>query len=117
MKEVKFTKGEWHLPHFATAKDKNDCTCGFVLNEKYCGSIATIHYAKPDEFGDDPEIEEAKANARLICAAPDLFAALQGFINDFEGDYTMQNGEIVDNPMNILLINYKIAKKALNKAL
>ena len=76
--ELKHTKGEWMLPHFVTNDKKDDeCQCGYVLNEGYCGAIATVHYSinKDVENGDNPLKDEAIANAKLICAAPDLLEA------------------------------------------
>lgn len=76
MNEPKFTKGEWMLPHFVTAKEQTDCMCQFVLNDHYCGCIAIV------EYGDvgNPPIEEAKANSHLICSAPDMFRVLNELI-------------------------------------
>ena len=105
MNKLKFTKGEWRLPHFVTAKKPNDCTCKFILNEQYCGCIATIH-------GDDGDLslEEAKANAHLICAAPNLFEACVQVVHDYE----------VDGMKNMQTRNYafyEICKKAIMKAM
>ena len=79
MNKPKFTKGEWRLPHFVTAKEPNDCTCKFIFNESYYGSIATIDVTATGEIDDigNPPIEEAKANAHLICAGPVMFEALK----------------------------------------
>ncbi len=86
--ETKFTKGKWILPHFVTKKEENDCDCRFVLNELYCGAIATVHYDNgkkiQDGGNDDPPLEEAKANAKLICAAPDLFKELNHLVRLLE---------------------------------
>lgn len=79
MSETKFTKGEWSLPHFAD--EAVDCNCGSVLSEGYFGAIATVHIDNGkcvSQGGNDcPPLEEAKANAHLIAAAPDLYAALE----------------------------------------
>ena len=109
MNEPKFTKGEWLLPHFVTAKDETDCTCRFVLNEKYCGCIATIEYGEID----NPPLEEAKANAFLTCAAPDMFHALKSFVDNV--DEWLKTGEPA-NPETSKAI-YDEAKMALMKAL
>jgi len=63
-----------------------------------------------------PTEDEAIENAKLISAAPELLEACQSFVSDFEGDFMMSDGTIVDNPSNLLLVNYKIAKKAIAKA-
>lgn len=76
--EFKGTKGEWTLPHFADPK--SNCKCGYVLCEKYCGSVATVNYSNEgDDWrdGDYPPLEEAKYNAYLIAAAPELLYACQ----------------------------------------
>lgn len=56
---------------------------------------------------------ESEANAKLIANAPELLKAIEGFISDFEGDYVMPDGRIVDNPNNLLLANYEVMKKVL----
>lgn len=76
--EFKGTKGEWTLPHFADPK--SNCKCGYVLCERYCGSVATVNYSNDgDDWreGDYPPLEEAKYNAYLISAAPELLNACQ----------------------------------------
>ncbi len=78
MKEFKGTKGEWWLPHFADPAC--GCDCGFVLNESVMGAIATVHYHKSDK-DENPPLEEAIYNARLISASPDLLMALQKLID------------------------------------
>lgn len=102
MKTPMFTKGEWWLPHFVTAKDEKDCHCKFILHENYFGCIATV------EFGDgSPELEEAKANARLMCASPDLFKALDDLLDELS-DQSLESSSYmyIEN-----------AHKAINKAL
>ena len=54
--------------------------------------------------------EQNLKNAILLENAPELLKACQGFVHDFEMDY-MLNGVIVDNPCNLLVVNYDIAKK------
>lgn len=69
-----FTPGPWWTPHLSN--DATTCNCAYVLNEGYCGAIATIHVDNGEGGNDSPPLEEAKANGRLIAAAPDLYAAL-----------------------------------------
>lgn len=45
----------------------------------------------------------------------ELSDAIKGFVRDFETDYVMSDGRIVDNPINILVTNYEIMKKVLTK--
>lgn len=75
----KFTEGEWSLPHFAD--DNVKCNCVHVLADAYAGSICAISIDNglkiADGGNDSPPLEEAKANARIIRAAPDLYKALK----------------------------------------
>lgn len=86
--ENKFTKGEWNLPHLATKKNEHDCDCGYILNEQYEGAIATVHFtSKSRNFGhDNPPLEEAIANAKLICAAPELLEACERALQVLESE-------------------------------
>lgn len=70
---MKHTKGKWMLPHLAD--DKATCNCGYVLCEQYCGAIATVHWSKNRDLsdGDNPPLEEAKANAKLIAKSPVMY--------------------------------------------
>ncbi|MEK6829025.1 MAG: hypothetical protein AABY15_02780 [Nanoarchaeota archaeon] len=82
MKELIYTPGEWHLPHFVTNKDRADgCHCAYVLTETCCGAICTIDIDNGkniSEGGNDgPPLEEALGNARLICEAPNMYKLLQ----------------------------------------
>jgi hypothetical protein len=40
---------------------------------------------------------------------------MKSFMHDFEVDYVMADGRIVDNPNNLLLINYENAKEVITK--
>jgi len=64
------------VPHFA--RDDVRCNCAYVFSESQVGmgSICTI------DHGDENEpLEIAKANARLIAAAPELLAMLTKVVN------------------------------------
>ena len=79
----------------------------------YCGT----HCIASVGMGDDP-IEVINANAHLIAAAPDLYDALELFVDVFGTDFVL-NGKIVDKPAQIwwpIVVIYKAAKKALAKA-
>jgi hypothetical protein len=76
---TKFTPKPWSIPHFA--RDEVKCDCASILAEGYMGAIAEVHFDNGLRIGnggnDCPPIEEAKANARLMAAAPELLEALQ----------------------------------------
>jgi hypothetical protein len=56
-----------------------------------------------------------KTNEKLIEEHKMLLKFMKSFIKDFEGDYVMADGRIVDNPNNLLLINYENAKEVIKK--
>lgn len=66
------TKGPWSVPHFAD--EKSTCACSYVFSDSQrgFGAIATVQFG-----GEDENYETAKANAKLIAAAPDLLEALE----------------------------------------
>ena len=98
--EKKFTEGKWVIDK------KRDTVCIDVLcNDEV---VATC-------WDDYDCVDQLRANAKLIAAAPDMFAALEQFVNDFEGDYII-DGVIVDNPSILLMTNYELAKQAIKKA-
>ena len=43
----------------------------------------------------------------------ELCEAVKSFVSDFESDFVMSDGTIVDNPSKLLMVNYKISKNAL----
>jgi hypothetical protein len=71
MDETKFTKGEWRVI---------DLSHGLVVSCKGI-DIADIGTWKSHE-------KESEANAHLIAAAPDLYAALEQFISECTLQYT-----------------------------
>jgi hypothetical protein len=76
----KHTPGPWYPPHLARDDVKCDCETIFSLNTEE--PVASVIWANPrDRFAVDyPSLEEAKANARLIAAAPDLLEALEALL-------------------------------------
>jgi len=89
MKKLNYTKGEWRLPHFVVNKDNQEhCQCVFVLNEGICGSIADISINNGKEISeggnDAPPLEEAIDNAKLICAAPEMYEMLIKMTHHFK---------------------------------
>jgi len=100
--EFKGTKGNWRI-------DKRACLR--IVSEK----DITIASASGGQSGEN-EIEE-KANARLIANAPKMLKFIELFIHDFECDYVMSDGTIVDYPTDLLLTHYKLAKNVIEEAL
>lgn len=77
-----FTAGPWSVPHFAN--DESGCSCAYVFSESQrgFGSVATVSFG-----GEDEDYETAKANARLISAAPELLEALQVLLDYAESGW------------------------------
>jgi hypothetical protein len=55
--------------------------------------------------------------SELLKQRDELLRVITQFVSDFESDYVMSDGRIVDNPDTILLENYKSCKEAINKVL
>jgi hypothetical protein len=75
-----FTPGPWSATnHFAD--DSMSCNCAYVLSEGYAGGICKVAVDNGKAIGDGgndaPPKDEAAANARLIAAAPELYAELE----------------------------------------
>ena len=105
---MSITKGQWYVSggdKYATIQSRN-------MDEKIVVTYPTIATVNSTFI----DFEEFRANAKLIASAPELLKACQSLINDFETDY-MLDGEIVDNPSNLLIVNYQIAKEAVKSAL
>jgi hypothetical protein len=68
------TAGPWSVPHFA--QSDHSCKCGFVFSEKVPVSICKVYRTEIEAEGPISETE-AKANAELIAAAPQLLAELK----------------------------------------
>jgi hypothetical protein len=83
------TPGPWPVPHFATG---HGCDCRYILAGEHMGGIAEVYVdngKKVSDGGNDcPPIEEAKANARLIAAAPELLAALKRIVAEVDRPQT-----------------------------
>lgn len=75
------TPGPWICHLGRPDSEAEGCRCRNVLAEPYMGAIATVlvdNGLKVSEGGNDcPPEMEARANARLISAAPDLLKALE----------------------------------------
>lgn len=85
---TKHTPGPWLCGHFAD--DAHSYNCTSILAEGYMGSIAqvTVGNGLPISQGgnDAPPLEEAKANGRLIAAAPEMLACLKEAVAVTERD-------------------------------
>lgn len=92
MEGFKGTKGKWYI--------SRQCDGLSVHSKRSPAGIDIICKVK-DQF----HKEDTEANAQLISKAPEMLESMQSFIDDFEGDYVV-NGEIVDDPTDILIVNY-----------
>lgn len=107
MSEFKGTPGPWSVPHFAS--DDVSCECGYVFSESQSGfgAVASVPFG-----GENESYEQAKANAKLIAAAPELLKALEALTEDrlfyIEGDTSGQ--------MNVTVAAYEAARAAIAKA-
>ena len=81
IKELGITPGPWSLPHLAD--DAVDCDCGYVFATPESLTVATVHKNNlTDRYQSVyPDIEQAKANARIIAAAPEMLLMLIGFFD------------------------------------
>ncbi|MCP4987248.1 MAG: hypothetical protein GY928_14715 [Colwellia sp.] len=105
MKEFKGTKGKWNY-------DLSEDGTLIMSDNK-----VIVRIIDECEEPDGVPMEEGIYNAKLMSAAPELLKALQGIARDFEGDYVISDGSIVDNPGQMLITNYYICNEAINKAL
>lgn len=82
------TPGPWHAGCFLDATSK--CQCTFILSEGYCGSIAVVSVDNGKSIGDggndSPPLDEARANARLLAAAPELLDLLRHMLGAIDGN-------------------------------
>ena len=86
----KHTPGPWWC-HLADAPEPGKCDCSSVLSESQrgMGAIATVHHCEEGthrDYADQYESKDtARANARLIAAAPDLLEAAGNLTNALKG--------------------------------
>lgn len=77
------TPGPWYPGHFIDPASK--CQCRGIVDENHGGGIAVVNVDNGKPLGDGgndcPPLEEARANARLIAAAPDLLEACKPLLS------------------------------------
>lgn len=82
-----FTPGPWEPGCFVNPDSK--CHCSYIFSEGYNGSVAKVSVDNECFIqhggNDSPKLVEARANARLIAAAPDGYALAVAVANHFEG--------------------------------
>jgi hypothetical protein len=90
-RKFKGTPGIWPLPHFVRKEKDGDCICGFILPEcMHC--VGNLFVKQEDLDGiprgiddsENPPLEEAIANAHLICNSPKLLNAAQDMLLSIE---------------------------------
>lgn len=84
-----FTQGDWNISKVRSSKDGNH-TGDYRIAAKGTPKIATIHVR-------DVSVNQAKANAKLIKAAPKLYAACKEakvFILDLESTGCIDNPDV-----------------------
>ncbi len=92
--EANATPGDWSIPHFCT--HEVNCDCRFVLCDSRMGAVCTI--TASDE-GDDPPLEEARANGALIAKSRN---SLRSLILDLQASRETQR-ELVEALERIFL--------------
>lgn len=59
--------------------DRSSCMCAYIFSPHHCGAVATVNYSKTTDIhdGDNPTLEEAKANSRLLAKSYELAVFVQ----------------------------------------
>lgn len=97
---AKHTSGPWMVPHFA--RDDHPCECQYILADGFMGSVATVRNERDGKHY--PAGDEAKANAYLIAAAPDLYEVLAAMIGKLgpDGYYPVAGKPLTDRARAVL---------------
>ena len=92
-RKEKFTPGPWSKAHL----NENGCRCGYVFSEGGETVAKVLYNDKEDanycKYEEEISLETARANAALIAAAPDMYAALEYILN--LASTPAANGELV----------------------
>jgi hypothetical protein len=77
------TPGPWHV----CGAERGGCICGHVWDATgnvHVASATALNMVNPDDLESQEvcvhDVDETKANARLIAAAPDMLAALKAVV-------------------------------------
>ena len=86
MSETKFTPGPWETDFF-NVEDQGVYMVRDSLNQAVCQCFTQYPFAGKPGITDD----EAEANANLIAAAPELYEALRGVVQEACGTCAMMH--------------------------
>jgi hypothetical protein len=86
MSNTKFTPGPWEV-------DRNNVHTAQIAVIHHCLGNDWVEVWSPDAFGASEEMNEA--NARLIAAAPDLYAALVALLLEPPGAIRISDAVLV----------------------
>ena len=113
MEIFKGTLGPWSYGHAKIKGYDLHELCVFPENqEKTEKGYRMICRISPSECMDDLD----KYNTQLIAHAPEMLEAMQSFVSGFESDYVLDDGTIVDNPYEWLVVEYHKCKALLTRA-
>lgn len=94
MSNTKFTPGPWRY----CGQDRGQCKCCQVWSTVADFEVAEAHQTTEDG---EIDIEQAKANARLIAAAPEMYDLLKYFLkNEYCGDHAQEVESLLNRITN-----------------
>ena len=92
-----------HTPAPWITKEQGDANQYWLMTKDGGWIMSVVHNGEKSTF-------EQLANMLLISSAPIMLEAIQSFVDDFETDYVLDDGQIVDNPTEIFVAHYKLFK-------